>query len=76
VLTLFVDLTQRGFAMLGGWIAVAIIAVIVFYIVLKIVGKAISTSLRLAIIVGTLLVIAGSLFALSTLLNVGKLPVP
>ena len=76
MLTLFADLTQQGFGMLGGWIVVAVIAVIVLYIVLKIVGKAISTSLRLAIIVGTLLVIAGSLFALSTLLNAGKLPIP
>jgi hypothetical protein len=76
VLTLFADLTEQGLGLFGGWLVVAVIAVIVLYIVLKIVGKAISTSLRLAIIFGALLVIAGSLVALSTLLNGGKLPIP
>jgi hypothetical protein len=64
-----VDLTT-----LGGWLVIAIAAVAIVFVFLKIVGKAIATSLRLAIILGSLVVIAVSLFVLSMLLNDGKLP--
>jgi len=68
------DLPQIPFATLGGWLVIAIAAVAIVSVVLKIVGKAIATSLRMAIIVGSLVVIALALFVLSILLNGGKLP--
>ena len=60
----------------GGWFVIAIAAVALLYIVLRIVGKAIATSVRLAIVLGSLLVITAALFVLSALLNGGRLPVP
>ena len=70
------ELAQLDLTMLGGWLVVAIAAVAIVFVFLKIVGKAITTSLRLAIILGSLVVIAVSLFVLSMLLNGGKLPTP
>ena len=70
------ELAQLDLTMLGGWLVVAIAAVAIVFVFLKIVGKAIATSLRLAIILGSLVVIAVSLFVLSMLLNGGKLPTP
>ena len=67
-------LPQIPFATLGGWLVIAIAAVTIVFVVLKIVGKAIATSLRMAIILGSLVVIALALFVLSMLLNGGKLP--
>jgi hypothetical protein len=67
-------LAQLDLTVLGGWLVIAIAAVAIVFVFLKIVGKAIATSLRLAIILGSLVVIAVSLFVLSMLLNGGKLP--
>jgi hypothetical protein len=67
-------LAQLDLTTLGGWLVIAIAAVAIVFVFLKIVGKAIATSLRLAIILGSLVVIAVSLFVLSMLLNDGKLP--
>ena len=52
------DLAQFGLNTIGGWLVIAVAAVAIIFVVLKIVGKAISTSIRLAIILGTLVVIA------------------
>ena len=60
----------------GGWFVIAIAAVALLYTVLRIVGKAIATSVRLAIVLGSLVVITVALFVLSALLNGGRLPVP
>ena len=68
------ELAQLDLTVLGGWLVIAIAAVAIVFVFLKIVGKAIATSLRLAIILGSLVVIAVSLFVLSMLLNGGKLP--
>ena len=70
------DLAQFGLNTIGGWLVIAVAAVAIIFVVLKIVGKAISTSIRLAIILGTLVVIAISLLVLSTFLNSGGLPFP
>jgi len=61
---------------LAGWLIVAIAAIAVLFVLLKIVSKVISTSLRLAIILGSLLVIALSLYVLSILLRDTGLPIP
>ena len=76
VRTMLSNLAQQGLGLLGGWLVIAIAAVAVLYLVLKVVGKAISTSLRLAIILGTLVVITIALFVLSRFLSAGKLPIP
>jgi hypothetical protein len=70
------ELAQINLATLGGWLVIAIAAVTIVFVILKVVGKAIATSMRLAIILGSLVVIAVSLFVLSMLLNGGKLPTP
>jgi len=70
------DLAQFDLGLLGGWLIVAIAAVAILFVILKIVAKVISTSLRLAIIVGSLLVIAVALLVLSTFLGEGRLPFP
>jgi hypothetical protein len=67
-------LAQLNLGEIGGWLIVAIAAVAIVWVILKIVGKAITTSLRLAIILGSLVVIAVSLFVLSLLLDGGKPP--
>lgn len=58
---------------LGAWIVVAIAAVAVMTVILRLVGKVVSASLKTAIILGSLVVIALALLVISTLLN-GKLP--
>ena len=68
------ELPQIPFATLGGWLVIAIAAVAIVFVVLKIVGKAVAASLRMAIILGSLVVIALALFVLSMLLNGGKMP--
>ena len=67
-------LPQIPFATLGGWLVIAIAAVAIVFVTLRIVGKAIAASLRMAIILGSLVVIALALFVLSMLVNGGKLP--
>jgi hypothetical protein len=68
------DLIRSNLGLLGGWLTIAIAAVAVIFVILKIAGKAISASLRMAIIVGTLVVIATSLCVLSALLHRTELP--
>ncbi len=58
---------------LGAWVVVAIAAVAVMTVILRLVGKVVSASLKTAIILGSLVVIALALLVISTLLN-GKLP--
>jgi hypothetical protein len=67
-------LAQLNLGEIGGWLIIAIAAVAILWVILRIVGKAITTSLRLAIILGSLVVIAVSLFVLSLLLDGGKPP--
>jgi hypothetical protein len=55
---------------------IAIAAVALLYVVLRVVGKAIATSVRVAIVLGSLVVIPIALVVLSALLNGGRLPVP
>ena len=57
---------------LVGWAIVAVAAVAVIWIALKIVGKAIKVSIRLAILIGVLALIAGGLCWISSAL--GGLP--
>jgi len=42
----------------GGWFVVAIAAVALLYVVLRVVGKAIAVSVRLAIVLGSLVMMA------------------
>jgi hypothetical protein len=61
----------------GAWVVIAIAAIAILVVVLKIVSKIISTSLRVAILVGALLVIAAALWVLGMLLRGGvTLPIP
>ena len=64
------DLTQ-----IGAWLVIAVAAVAIVFVVLKVVSKVVSTSVRLAIIAGSLLVIALALLALSALLKDRGLPI-
>jgi hypothetical protein len=59
---------------LVGWAVVAAAGVLAVWIVLKIVGKAISITIRLAILVGVVLVAAAALCWLSAALRGGRLP--
>ncbi|MBN1582973.1 MAG: hypothetical protein JXA89_19850 [Anaerolineae bacterium] len=67
------NLAQFDLGQLGAWVVIAIAAVAIMVIVLKIVSKVVSVSLRLAIIVGSLLVITAALFILTMLLQ-GEVP--
>ncbi len=68
-------LAQFALGSLGGWLVVAIAAIAILTIVLKILRKLIATSIRPAIIAGVLLVIAAALCALRAFLNGGRLPI-
>lgn len=68
------DLIHHIVGSLGGWLIVAAVAVVALYVVLRIVGRAISAALRLAIILGTVVVIVLAFFALSAALHRGGLP--
>ena len=67
------NLAQFDLGQFGAWIVMSIAAVAILVVVLKIVSKVISTSLRLIIIVGSLLVIAAAMFILTMLLQ-GEAP--
>ena len=60
---------------LGLWLLVAVIAIIILALVLKFVSKIVSASLRLAIILGSLVVIAVALYVLNMLLRTGGLSI-
>lgn len=61
---------------LPSWSIVALVAGAIFYIVLRIARRAVTASLRLAIIVGTLVVIAIAVLVLNNLLRSAGLPFP
>jgi hypothetical protein len=67
------SLAQLDIGGIGVWVIMAVVAVAVLVVVLKVVSKVISTSLRLAIIVGSLLVIAAAIYVLTMLLQ-GEAP--
>lgn len=63
----------------GAWVIIAIAAIAILVVVLRIVSKIISTSLRLAIVLGALVVIAIALWVLNMLLRQGMgigIPIP
>ncbi len=68
------DLTQLDIGQLGAWGVISIAAVAILAVVLKVISKVVSTSLRIAIIIGSLTVIAAALFVLSMLWNKGTIP--
>jgi hypothetical protein len=67
------DLAQSAIGELGAWVVMAIAALAILVVVLRIISKVVSTSLRLAIIVGSLVVIAVAMYVLTMLLQ-GKVP--
>jgi hypothetical protein len=61
---------------LGGQVIAGIAALVIVVVILKVVAKAISASLRLAIILGAVVVIVAALYTLNVLFRGGGLPVP
>lgn len=70
------DLAQWILNSLPSWPVIALIAVVILYFVLRIVRRAVRVSLRLAILAGTLAVIAVALLVLKGLLREAGLPLP
>ncbi len=68
------DAFSFDWRLLCAWVVVAIAALSVIGVILKIVSRVVSASLRAAIIIGSLLVIAVALCVLSTLLQNLNLP--
>ena len=60
----------------GSWFAIALVAAVILYLVLRILGRTVAASLRLAIITGTLVVIAVALLVLNSLLRSQGFPLP
>ena len=69
------NLVQFNLRPIGAWLVLAIVVIAILAIGLKIVSKVISTWVRVAIIVGSLLVIAVAFFVLSTFLKSGEGPI-
>jgi hypothetical protein len=65
------NLASLDLGLLGPWLAIALGAIVVFLIAFKIVGRMIRTSIRIAILVGGLAIVAAALCALTTFLNRG-----
>jgi hypothetical protein len=59
-----------------GWAVVAVAAIVVLSIVLRVLRKAISITIRLVILVGVVLIAAATLCWLSASLGGGRLPLP
>lgn len=59
-----------------GWAVIATAAIVVVSVVLRVVRQAISTTIRLAILVGVVLIAAAALCWLSAALRGGRLPYP
>jgi hypothetical protein len=70
------DLVQWIPSSWPSWSIIALVAAAVLYVVLRIVRRAVSASLRLAIIAGTLVVIAIAVLVLNGLLRKAGLPLP
>jgi hypothetical protein len=60
----------------GSWLVMAGVAIVILYLVLRILRRAVTASLRLALIAGTLVVIAVALLVLSNLLRSRGLALP
>jgi hypothetical protein len=61
---------------MASWLVIAIAAVVALYIVLRVVRRAFAASLRLAVLTGTLVVIAVALLVLNILLRSKGFPLP
>jgi hypothetical protein len=61
---------------MASWLVIAIAAVVALYIVLRIVRRTFAASLRLAVLAGTLVVIAVALLVLNSLLRSKGFPLP
>ena len=70
------SIIQLDLSLFGPWLIAAVAAVAVLYIVLRVVRKMVSTSLRVAILVGAVVVIAAALCVFGMLLNPDGLPIP
>ena len=53
---------------IGGWLIVAVVAIVALVVALRILRRIMARSIRLAIILGALLVIAAALYVLGTYL--------
>lgn len=73
-INMLLDWISPDIAQMASWLVIAIAAVAILVVILYIVGKIVSISLRVAIILGSLIVIAIALFVLSTLITQGMLP--
>lgn len=60
----------------GTWAVIAVAVIAILIVVLKVIRRVVSTSVRIAIVVGTVMVIAAALCALSAFLGQGELPIP
>jgi len=60
----------------GSWLAIAVAAIVILYLVLRILRRAVKASLRLALIAGTLVVIAVAVLVLNSLLRSRGLALP
>jgi hypothetical protein len=60
----------------GSWLVMAGVAIVILYLVLRILRRAVKASLRLALIAGTLAVIAVALLVLNNLLRSRGLALP
>jgi hypothetical protein len=70
------DLAQWIPSSFAGWSVIVLLAAVILYLVLRIVRRAIAVSLRLAILTGTLVVIAVALLVLNSVLRKAGLAVP
>jgi len=70
------DLAQWIPGSIASWLVIAIAAVVALSIVLRIARRAMAVSLRLAILTGTLVVVAVALIVLNSLLRSKGFPLP
>ena len=69
------SINQLDLNLFGPWLIATVVAILVLYIVLRVVRKVVSTSLRVAIVVGAVVVIAAALCVLGLLLSQDGLPI-
>jgi hypothetical protein len=60
---------------IGGWVIIAVIAAVALVVLLRVLRKVVALSIRLAVILGALLVIAAALYVLSKYWTGGGLPI-
>lgn len=63
------NLAQWALDSSGSWLVIAVAAIVILYLVLRILRRAVKASLRLALIAGALVVIAVALLVLNNLLR-------